>query len=49
MTRLVLKRDIPGLARGNAGRVAAVLGVLVAALILASMSYAIFSSYGSGR
>ena len=48
-TRLVLKRDIPGLARGNAGRVVATLVVLLAVLILASISYSVFSSYGSSR
>ena len=48
-TRMVRERDIPGLARRNGARVAAVLGVLLAVLILASMSYSIFSSRAADR
>ena len=48
-TRMVRERDIPGLARRNGARVAAVLGVLLAVLILAAMSYSVFSHRAADR
>lgn len=48
-TRLVRERDVPGLGAGGGGRVAAMVGAVLALLVLASLTYSVLANQADQR